>query len=171
MTFSLADLFSDSFWRPIIARVQKFYPSARNYEWNLERTSNSSQSTRPCRTSALGRITRGSHITYYSLVFFIAYAFKGQVHVLINRTCENCKSLVLQDKCNIEIFLSPDSHSHPSIMRKFCTRFMFADILGSRTKHPGTKHPMPFFYTPDKTSHKDLPPRTKHPTLFLSPRT
>ena len=43
--------------------------------------------------------------------------------------------------------------------------------MGSRTKHPGTKHPMPFFYTPDKTSHKDLPPRTKHPTLFLSPRT
>ena len=32
-------------------------------------------------TSALGRITRGSHITYYSLMFFIAYAFKGQVHV------------------------------------------------------------------------------------------
>ena len=30
---------------------------------------------------ALGRITRGSHITYYSLMFFIAYAFKGQVHV------------------------------------------------------------------------------------------
>ena len=24
------------------------------------------------------------------------------------RTSENCKSLVLQDKCNIEIFLSPD---------------------------------------------------------------
>ena len=42
---------------------------------------------------------------------------------------------------------------------------------GSRTKHPGTKHPMPFFYTLDKTPHKDLPPRTKHPTLFLSPRT
>ena len=43
--------------------------------------------------------------------------------------------------------------------------------IGSRTKHPGTKHPMPFFYTLDKTPHKDLPPRTKHPTLFLSPRT
>ena len=34
-----------------------------------------------CRTSALGRITRVSHISYYSLMFFIAYAFKGQVHV------------------------------------------------------------------------------------------
>ena len=62
-------------------------------------------------------------------MFFIAYAFKGQVHVLIYRTGENCKSLVLQDKFIIEIFLSPDSHSHPSIMRKFCTRSMFADIM------------------------------------------
>ena len=60
--------------------------------------------------SALGRITRGSQITYYSLLFFIAYAFKGQVHVLIYRTSENCKSLVLQDKCNIELFLYPDTN-------------------------------------------------------------
>ena len=51
------------------------------------------------------------------------------------------------------------------------TKFSECKILGSRTKHPRTKHPMPFFYTPDKTSHKDLPPRTKHPMLFLSPRT
>ena len=40
-----------------------------------------------------------------------------------------------------------------------------------RTKHPGTKHPMPFFDTPDKTSRIDLPPRTKHPMQILSPRT
>ena len=40
-----------------------------------------------------------------------------------------------------------------------------------RTKHPGTKHPMPFFATPDKTSRFNLPPRTKHPMQFLSPRT
>ena len=40
-----------------------------------------------------------------------------------------------------------------------------------RTKHPGTKHPMPFFATPDKTSRINLPPRTKHPMQFLSPRT
>ena len=40
-----------------------------------------------------------------------------------------------------------------------------------RTKHPGTKHPMPFFDIPDKTSRIDLPPRTKHPMQFLSPRT
>ena len=60
------------------SRGQIFHSS----EWNLERTSNTSQSTHPTgRTSALGRITQGSHITYYSLMFFIAYAFKGQVHV------------------------------------------------------------------------------------------
>ena len=34
-----------------------------------------------CRMSALERITPGSHITYYSLMFFIAYTLKGQVHV------------------------------------------------------------------------------------------
>ena len=51
-------------------------------------------------------------MTYYSLVFFIAYAFKGQVYVLIYRTSEIYKSLVLQDKCNIKIFLSPEMASH-----------------------------------------------------------
>ena len=39
-------------------------------------------------------------------MFFNAYAFKGQMHVCC-RTNENCKRLVLQDKCNIEVFLSP----------------------------------------------------------------
>ena len=41
--------------------------------------------TRPFRTNALERITCGSHITYYSLMFFIAYTFKGQVHVFAGR--------------------------------------------------------------------------------------
>ena len=43
-------------------------------------------------------------------MFFIAYTFKGQVHVFVGRVKivrENCKSLVLQDKRNFEIFLSP----------------------------------------------------------------
>ena len=44
-------------------------------------------------------------------------------------------------------------------------------ILECRTKHRGTKHPKPFFATPDKTSRIDLPPRTKHPIRILSPRT
>ena len=43
-------------------------------------------------------------------MFFIAYSFKGQVHVFAGRKMydENCKSPVLEDKCNIKIFLSPD---------------------------------------------------------------
>ena len=52
-----------------------------------------------CRMSALERITQGSHITYYSLMFFIAYAFKGQVHVFAGPV--KVESFVLQDKCNI----------------------------------------------------------------------
>ena len=47
----------------------------------------------------------------------------------------------------------------------------FSRHFECRTKHPGTKHPMPFFATPDKTSRINLPPRTKHPMQFLSPRT
>ena len=47
-------------------------------------------------------------------MFFTAYtfkgqvhvAFKGQVHVFAGRV-KIVKSLVLQDKCNIDIFLSP----------------------------------------------------------------
>ena len=51
-----------------------------------------------------------SHNSYYILMFFITYTFKGQVHVFAGRVKivrENCKSLVLQDKRNFEIFLSP----------------------------------------------------------------
>ena len=35
--------------------------------------------------SALKIITQGSHSTYYSLIFFIAYAFKGQVQMFAGR--------------------------------------------------------------------------------------
>ena len=62
-------------------RGQKFHLSARNYEWNLERTSNSSQSTHPTGRVLWEELPEGSHITYYSLLFFIAITFKGQVHV------------------------------------------------------------------------------------------
>ena len=47
-----------------------------------------------------------SHITYYSLMFLIAYTFKGQVHTFAGRV-KIVETLILQDKCNIEIFLSP----------------------------------------------------------------
>ena len=40
-------------------------------------------------------------------MIFIAYTFKGQVHVFAGRV-KIVKSLVLQDKYNIEIFLSPE---------------------------------------------------------------
>ena len=47
--------------------------------------SSSSQSTRLVgrvyRISAFQRITGGSRIKYYSLMFFTAYAFEGHVHV------------------------------------------------------------------------------------------
>ena len=39
-------------------------------------------------------------------MFFIAYAFKEQVCVFAGRV--KIVGLVLQDKCNIEIFLSPE---------------------------------------------------------------
>ena len=51
----------------VIFREQKFHSFARNYQLNLERTSRG--------------ITGGSNITYHCCMFFIAYAFKGQVHV------------------------------------------------------------------------------------------
>ena len=38
-------------------------------------------------------------------MFFIVYAFKGQVHVFAGQV-KSCKSLVLQDKSDIELFLS-----------------------------------------------------------------
>ena len=39
-------------------------------------------------------------------MFFIAYTFKG-MSACVCRKSENCTSLALQDKCNIELFLSP----------------------------------------------------------------
>ena len=68
--------FSLTWSQPPPSRGQKFNSSARNYKWNLERKSNS---------RALERITQGSNITYYSHMFFIAYTFKGQVHVFAGR--------------------------------------------------------------------------------------
>ena len=66
-------------------RGQKFHSSAHTYEWNLERTSNSSQSTRP-----IGRVLWKElledvifHITL--LCSLLHYAFKGQVHVFAGR--------------------------------------------------------------------------------------
>ena len=63
----------------------KFHWSARNYRTSeIQKGRVILPKHLSCRTSALRRITR-SLITYYSLMFFIAYAFKGQVHGFAGR--------------------------------------------------------------------------------------
>ena len=44
------------------------------------------------------------------IILVITYTFEGQVHVFAGRV-KIVNALVLQDKCNIEIFLSPDNIS------------------------------------------------------------
>ena len=59
----------------------------------------------------MGRITRGSHIPYYFLVLYcIMHTLLKDKCMCVCRTSENCKSLILQDKCNNEIFLSSGFH-------------------------------------------------------------
>ena len=52
--------------------------------------------------SALGRLTQGSHITYYSLVCFIAYTFKGQVKIVSHSSCRT--SAILNYFCPLLIW-------------------------------------------------------------------
>ena len=59
----------------------------------------------------------------------------------------------------------------PCLFSKHIRQKKLSTLPECRTKHPGTKHPMPFFDIPDKTSRIDLPTPTKHPVQFLSPRT
>ena len=98
-------------WNSTDSRGQKSHSSDGNYKRNLESMSNSSQSTRPIRTSALVRFTGGNHITYYSLMFFIAYTFKGQVHVLAGRvkivSHSSCRtSAILKYFCPLDSIIS-----------------------------------------------------------------
>ena len=65
---------------------------SRKDEWSFPKHSS-------CRTSALEKITWGSEFKY-NLLFFSAYAFKGQVYVFAGQV-KILKSLVLQDKHNI----------------------------------------------------------------------
>ena len=55
-----------------------------------------------------GRNTR-RYIAYYPLIFFIAHAFKGHMHVFAGQvkivSHSSCRT-----NCNIEIFLSPVYH-------------------------------------------------------------
>ena len=60
----------------------------------------------------MGRITQGSHIAYYSLMFFIEYAFKGQVRVFAGQvkivSHSSCKtSAILKYICPLKIETDP----------------------------------------------------------------
>ena len=86
-----------------------------------------------CRTSALGRITLGSYISYYCLMFFIAYAFKGQVHVFAGRmnivSHSSCRtSAILKYFC--PLIRETASNPPPLSMDQIC----FASFVG----HPLT---------------------------------
>ena len=84
----------------ILVIGQKFHSWPCNYEWNLERTSNSSQST--CQEVCFWK--NYSRKSYYILLPYVLYC----IHFWRTSACvcrsQNCKSLVLQDKCVIEIF-------------------------------------------------------------------
>ena len=91
----------------ISCRGQKFHLSARNYEWNLERTSNSSQSTRP-----VGRVYRTSaflRITYYIFLtmFFIAYMLLKEIVHLFEGRVKVVSHLSCRSSAIFKIFLSP----------------------------------------------------------------
>ena len=90
----------------IIRRGQKIHLSASNYKRNLERTSSYPQSSRPIGRVLWEELLEGFivHITLVCLLHF----FLLKDSACVCRTNENCKSLILQDKCNIDIFLSPD---------------------------------------------------------------
>ena len=88
--------------------------------------------------------------------------------------CGHLDFIVLREKIEVNhdilsFILAP---GYIISLSKVCWRCVVLTIYEEcRTKQPGTKHPMPFFATPDKTSRINLPPRTKHPMQFLSPRT
>ena len=63
------------------SRGQKFHSSARNYEWNLEGTSNFSQSTVILQDECFGKNYSRKSYNIFLPLFFIADTFKGQVHV------------------------------------------------------------------------------------------
>ena len=89
-------------------RGQKFHSSARNNECNLERLSNSSQSTHPVgryRTSALERITHGSQITW--------------IHDIWSKTISSKRRLVDCDIWSIRRFANYDVSPTTTIGRKF----------------------------------------------------
>ena len=89
----------------ITYRGQKFHSSACNYERNLERMSNSSKSTRPVGRVLLEELLEEVILHITPLCSLLRTLLKDKC--VVCRTSENFKSLVLQDKCNIEIFFVP----------------------------------------------------------------
>ena len=85
-------------------RGQKFRSFTRNYERNLDGMSNSSQSTRPTGRRVLWEELLEEVILHITPLCSL-------LHMLLKDKCkwmsENCKSLILQDKYNIEIYLYP----------------------------------------------------------------
>ena len=67
-------------------RGQKFQSSARNYEWNLARTSNSSQSTRPVGQVQYWNIQK-IYICYYPKRNYLIFCLiiKGTTKYLFNK--------------------------------------------------------------------------------------
>ena len=66
----------------------------------------------------LSRFTSGSNIAYYSLVFFIAYTFKGQVHVFAGRV-----KIVSHSSCRTS-----------AILKYFCPMAVYACLNSEITK-------------------------------------
>ena len=78
-----------------------------NYKWNLDRTSHSSQSTHPTGQVLWEELLKEViYITCDSHMFFIAYAFKGQVDVFAGPVKIVCHSSS-GTSAIIETFLSP----------------------------------------------------------------
>ena len=64
----------------------------------------------------MGRITRESHITYYSIMFLLdtlvidkCMCLQGELKLQVT-----CPAGQVQDKCNVEIFLSPVKSFSPT---------------------------------------------------------
>ena len=93
----------------------------RNYEWNLERVSNSSQSTHP-----IGRVLWKELLEEVILHItpIIAYVFKGQVHVFAGRvkivSHSSCRTgTMLKYFCPLDLLLTfyQLRYSAPNLVR------------------------------------------------------
>ena len=72
----------------------------------MKRTSNSSQSA--CPTGQVLWEELLEEAILHIILDVLNYIGFYKTSACVCRTSENCKSLILQDKCNIEIFLSPE---------------------------------------------------------------